>query len=409
MDPAASLDELRRGLAHRSLPRPGRRLALAGGAVAFVAMAAALPLAAIAHHFSHALPIFLASAPFAAVGCLVAYRQPRNSVGWLMLAMGTGTLVGLAAVAYSLLRYQFGHPGLPLGPVAAFVTPLFWASLLLLLPLPLLLFPEGKLTRPWRWVMRSYVVVAAMWVLTLLYLDIDGLVRPLNVDSSGSFALVNHPPAGWAKILTEDLVTFAYAVLALAGVGRQVFAFRGSTGEYRQQLKWLLGAGTVSFLGLFTALVAGSSPTGVVVADIGLVAIAALPIAFGIAILKYRLYDIDRLISRTISYTIVTGLLVALFTGLVLVSTRALPFSSPVGVAGATLAAAALFSPLRRRTQRVVDRRFNRRRYDAEATVAAFTEQLRNAIDPDAIRSELLRAASLALEPSRTSLWVRRD
>ncbi len=123
--------------------------------------------------------------------------------------------------------------------------------------------------------------------------------------------------------------------------------------------------------------------------------------------MKYRLYEIDRLISRTISYAIVTGVLVGTFLGIVLLATRVLPFSSPVAVAASTLAAAALFNPLRRRVQRVVDRRFNRARYDTEAIVAAFALRLREAVDLDTVHSELLAAVTGAIHPSQTSLWIK--
>jgi len=394
-----------------SLLRPVPRIALTIGAAAFLVDATAIPLAALAHHVSDSLPIFLAATSFAAVGCLVAYRQPRNPVGWLMLALGTGSLVGLDAVAYSLLRYRLGHAGLPLGLVAVVLAPLEWVSVLLFLPLPVLLFPDGRLSRPWRRLMWCYVAFAAVWLIGLLALDVDGLVRPLNIDSGGSFVSVDTPPAGWERFGTNGLVVIVYALLAFAGVARQLLAFRGSTGERRQQLKWLLGAGAVCFLGLFAALASGSNPTGVVavVGDAGLIAIAALPVGFGVGILKFRLYDIDRIISRTISYTVVTALLAGLFAGLVLLATRALPFSSPVGVAAATLAAAALFNPLRRWTQRLVDRRFNRARYDFEATVAGFAARLRDAVDADTIRGELLDATGRTLEPSHASVWTRRD
>jgi len=125
----------------------------------------------------------------------------------------------------------------------------------------------------------------------------------------------------------------------------------------------------------------------------------------GIAILKYRLYDIDRLISRTLGYAIVTGLLVGLYAGLVLLATQGLSITSPVAVAASTLAAAALFSPLRRRVQRMVDRRFNRVRYDADQTVAAFAARLRGAVDLDAVRSDLLTVVNTAVEPAHISVW----
>jgi hypothetical protein len=145
------------------------------------------------------------------------------------------------------------------------------------------------------------------------------------------------------------------------------------------------------------------------VGSVGIVAVLALPVSIGVAILKYRLYDIDRLISRTLAYAIVTGLLVGVYAGLVLLATRVLPFSSPVAVAGSTLVAAALFTPLRRRVQRMVDRRFNRARYDAEVTVAAYSARLKDAVDLGAVRADLLDVVSRSLEPAHVSVWVRED
>jgi hypothetical protein len=135
--------------------------------------------------------------------------------------------------------------------------------------------------------------------------------------------------------------------------------------------------------------------------------IAALPVSMGIAILKYRLYDIDRIISRTLAYAVVTGLLVGAYAGLVLLATRVLAFSSTIAVAASTLAAAALFNPLRRRVQRVVDRRFNRARYDADQTVAAFAARLKDAIELDSVRDDLAAVVHKALEPAHISMWIR--
>ncbi len=136
------------------------------------------------------------------------------------------------------------------------------------------------------------------------------------------------------------------------------------------------------------------------------IGLAALPVGIGVGILKYRLYDIDRIISRTLAYAIVTGLLVGVYAGLVLLATRVLPLSSPVAVAASTLAAAALFSPLRRRVQRAVDRRFNRARYDADQTVAAFGARLKDAVDLDTVRDDLAGAVHQALEPAHVSVWI---
>jgi len=144
------------------------------------------------------------------------------------------------------------------------------------------------------------------------------------------------------------------------------------------------------------------------VIDVATIGIAALPASIGVAILKYRLYDIDRIISRTLGYAIVTGLLVGLYAGLVQLATRVLSFHSSVAVAASTLAAAALFNPLRRRVQLMVDRRFNRARYDADRTVAAFAARLKDAVDLDSVRDDLAGVVQDALEPVHVSVWVSR-
>ena len=145
---------------------------------------------------------------------------------------------------------------------------------------------------------------------------------------------------------------------------------------------------------------------GRVARDLAFLFLGALPVSIGVGILKYRLYEIDRIISRTLAYAIVTGLLVGVYAGLVLLATQVLRVHSTVAVAAATLAAAALFSPARRRVQRVVDRRFNRARYDADQTVAAFAARLKDAVDLDSVRTDLASVVDQALEPAHVSLWV---
>jgi hypothetical protein len=193
-----------------------------------------------------------------------------------------------------------------------------------------------------------------------------------------------------------------------AFVARQVLSWRHASGERRQQLEWLMGGAAIALVGL--ALVALGPPkdqmTGRVARDLAFLALAALPAAIGVGILKYHLYDIDRMISRTLSYTLVTGLLIGVYAGIVTLTTRVLPFSSPVGVAASTLAVAALFSPLRRRVQHAVDRRFNRARYDAEATVAVFAGRLKDAVDLDSVQDDLVGVVHKALEPPHVSVWI---
>ena len=192
----------------------------------------------------------------------------------------------------------------------------------------------------------------------------------------------------------------------------QVINYRRSTGVLRQQLKSLMVGGAVCLLAVvvFASGTAngGSSLAAQVWSQVPWIAFSALPISISIAILKYRLYEIDRLISRTLSYAILTALLAGTFIGLIALSTNTLALSGRVGVAASTLAAAALYNPLRIRIQRLVDRRFNRARYNAEATVAAFTTRLRDAVGIDAIRADLLDTVNRAVEPTHASVWIRR-
>ena len=199
----------------------------------------------------------------------------------------------------------------------------------------------------------------------------------------------------------------ALGVFWLASVVGQALSYRRSSGERRQQLKWLVGGSAVAVAGGAFGVPLSDSPSKVlqIAGGVGIFAVLALPVSMGVAILKYRLYDIDRIISRTLAYAIVTGLLVGVYAGVVALAGAA-SFSSPVEVAAATLAAAALFNPLRRRVQEVVDRRFNRARYDAEQTVAAFAARLQDTVDLDSVRDDLAGVVHQALEPAHVSLWI---
>ena len=202
----------------------------------------------------------------------------------------------------------------------------------------------------------------------------------------------------------ETAFFIAVAVFWLAAVGRQVLAWRGSTGERRQQLKWLASGAAVCGVSGIWAVATNSAIWQVLI-----LGFAALPLSIGVGILKYRLYEIDRIISRTLAYAIVTGLLIGVYAGLVLLATRVLAVQSPVAVAISTLAAAALFTPVRRRVQQIVDRRFNRARYDAERTIATFSARLTEAVDLDSVRTDLTAAVGAALEPAHMSVWLAGD
>ena len=378
----------------------------------FALLAADLPLAALAHQFTFSnveLGVAL-GLPFAAVGAVVARREPGNPIGWLLLAFAFFAALSSDAAMYSVLRYRLGHGGLPLGPLAVFLAP-SWIPIIVLLPLPIALFPDGRMPSPaWRATVRAYVAWAVLWLSLLAAWQADGLIfRPIRVDDSGQAIIINHPTGVWLLVNRATfLLLIVYVAIAVAWVGRQIGAYRRARGESRQQLKWLMGGGAVCIAGFMVAIVPGN-PTGLLwqlISSGSVMAFAALPLAIGVGILKYRLYEIDRLVSRTISYAILTATLVGVFVGMVALTTRVLPFSSPVAVAASTLAAAALFNPLRLRVQRRVDRRFNRARYDAEAIVAAFTARLQEAVDLDTVSGDLL-AAVHSVQPAHASVWIR--
>jgi hypothetical protein len=341
--------------------------------------------------------------PFGVVGFVVARRQSRNPIGWILLGLTLAFLLSADGGSYANLYYHHGQRGLPLARVGAFLAA-WWIWLLLLLPLPIGLFPDGRLSRRWRGVVWAYLAVAALFVAAQTWTDATGIVaRHIQVDSQGELVSTGGGSA------VKAVFAFLYIAFCLACVGRQIVGYRHSVGEYRQQLKWLLSGGAISIVGLVLAMTINNSNVPVLraVGFVSFVSVAALPVGIGIGILRYRLYEIDRLVSRTVSYVILTGLLVGVFLGIVLLATRVLPFSSPVAVAASTLAAAALFNPLRQRTQRLVNRRFNRARYDQETIVADFRTHLRTASDLDTVRATLETTVNRSLQPSHLTIWLR--
>jgi hypothetical protein len=371
------------------------------GVLAALLLVLAVPLAIASHSLSQGIVVI----PFGAVGYVIARRQPQNPIGWVLLTMTVAFLLSVDGGTYAVLYYRQGHHGLPFPRVGAFLAA-WWVWLLLLLPLPVGLFPDGKLSRRWVWVFRLYYAGCAISVAVNLWSDATGIVaRRIRVDAQGQIASTDgsaHSPASAAVVLL-------YVAFCLACVTKQVVSYRRSSGESRQQLKWLMTGGVISIVGLLLAMTIGNSNEFVprILGFAGFLGVIALPVGIGVGILKYRLFEIDRLISRTLAYAILTGLLVGVFVGIVALATDVLPFSSPVGVAASTLAAAALFNPLRIRVQRLVDRRFNRARYDAEAIAAAFTLRLRDAVDLDTVRRELLAAVDGAVQPTHASVWIR--
>jgi hypothetical protein len=382
-------------------------LAAAGSLTVLLAVAAA-PLAAAGHQnpVTTATELLAVTLPFAAVGLFVAWRQPRNPVGWLMLCFGLGFLLSIEAGSYDLADYRFGR-GLPLGSVSLLLY-LLWEPALVLVPMAVLLFPDGRLpSARWRWVLRVYLAVGLVLLAILVLKSADALAHhQTRVDGSGQLVVFDRT-SGYGG---AAFIIVAYAVLLtvwVAAMGRQLLAWRHSYGERREQFKWLASGAVACFAALLVSVLLNSARGWWhAVDDVAIIGSAALPVAIGVGILKYRLYDIDRIISRTLAYVIVTGLLVGVYAGLVLLATEVLSLHSTVAVAASTLAAAALFYPLRRRVQQVVDRRFNRARYDADQTIAAFAARLKNTVDPSSVRENLVTVVDRALEPAHVSVWV---
>ena len=386
---------------------PALRIVLLGGlaALSFVAM---IPLMLMAHQLFNGLVALVIGVPCAVVGVLVARRQPRNPIGWLLLVIAVCLFLSTDGPDYAFLGYRLGHH-LPLGPVGLALGQL-WVPSLLLLFVVILLFPEGRLSsRFWRWTLWVYCAIYAVLLAATAVATAGALAaHPIRVDSSGGLSAVD-TAVGWYKAV-QGPAGLMLAVLSLCFIGRQVLSWRRSSSDRRQQLKWLAsgGAFTLVCAGLSVSLGSSGITLLSLVGGLSWFGWAALPVSIGVAILRYRLYDIDRIISRTLAYAIVTGLLVGVYAGLVLLATQALPvsLSTPVAVAGATLVAAALFNPVRWRVQRLVDRRFNRARYNAGNTVAVFAARLQDAVDLDAVQDELAGVVHQALEPAHVSLWV---
>jgi hypothetical protein len=355
------------------------------------------------------LALLLAFTAFMVVGAVIVARRPGNVIGWLFSAIGLLTATGTLAVEYAEYAYVTRPGSLP-GPLLAAWYQWWWLPLFaLILVFTPLLFPTGRLLSA-RW--RPVAVAAA--VATALF-AVGGALEPTLKLQNENYTV--HNPIGLTVVPDEEagrLFAVLFGVLAFCAVAALVslvLRFRRSRGVERQQLKWFTYA--VALAILFQLVTAPLPERTSTVHDVlfGLT-VAFIPIAAGIAVLRYRLYDIDRLINRTLVYGLLTAILGLGYTATVLVLGEL--FGGIGGeppswaVAGVTLAVAALFQPARRRIQAVVDRRFNRRKYHAARTVEAFSARLRDEVDLDALSAELLAVVDQTMQPTTASLWLRR-
>jgi hypothetical protein len=350
-------------------------------------------------------------AAFATVGAVVAARQPRNAVGWLCLAVGFLGSVYALAVLYAEYVFVTRPESLPGGLVMAWLSlwlSYIWGLTVTFLPL---LFPTGRLPTPrWRPVAWAAAVV-------LLATCVVAAITPGPMDEQQQWPRnpLGIESAAASLQRTEQPLTLCLVAVLMLCAASILVRFRRAQGIERQQLKWFSYAialfALVFVAYLVTTLLWGewlSNTASDVVFAIGY---GLLPVSTGIAILRYRLYDIDRIINRSLVYGLLTALLGSSYIGVILLCGDlfgGITDDPPSWViAGATLAVAALFQPARRRIQRLVDRRFNRRRYDAVRTVDAFTVRLRDQVDLDTLTTELLTVVDQTIEPTTSSLWLR--
>ena len=357
----------------------------------------------------------LAVIVYAGVGRLVAGRVPRNAIGWLLGLMGLSLGASVLAEQYALYGLATAPGSLPAARLTGWAADSLASLTVTLLFFVILLFPDGRLPSPrWRPAFWAVWVVVAGALAQQLQVGIvtGGLTNAFaaaKVTYPNPLGLL--PSHGWFSVVLAGVFIFS-VITALAVVAAAFARRRSASAERRQQIAWL---GYVVLMTVLWALVlavismatnGNSGPAGTLSWILtALTALVGVPLACAVAVLKYRLYEIDRIISRTLAYAIVTGLLVGVYAGLVLLATRVLSVTSPVAVAASTLAAAALFTPLRSRVQKTVDRRFNRTRYDADQTVTAFAARLQDAVDPDAVRADLLGVVQRSLEPVHVSVW----
>ena len=340
------------------------------------------------------------------IGWLIASRRRENRVGWMLLAIGFFYALTQFSSTYAAYGLVADPGSLPLADVMSWLTVLTWVPAFMLFILLLLVFPDGRPPsarwQPIVWIAGVALVVMLVPGAIAFWPYRGSLLLATDVSTPAS----DTAPAIAGLLLGVGLILGL--VVATAGAAALVVRFRRSVGTEHQQIKWFASAAVAEVAAIFvTTLVVLPPPFDAVVA---VVVAPLIPIAVGIAILRYRLYDIDRIMSRTVSYGAVTGILAVVFVGTILVSQTVLAsfFSgNSVAVAASTLVVAALFQPLRRRVQSVVDRRFNRSRYDAERTVAAFGAGLRDEVGLEDIEAAIRAVMTRTVAPSAIGVWTR--
>jgi hypothetical protein len=356
--------------------------------------------------------------PYAIVGMLLAVRRPETSIGWLLMVLAWLMVATIGIpIAATPSAFEDGTVD-PLTAGLAVVQSSAGLGLFYGLAVLAIVFPSGRLpTGRWGAIARIGLIVGmaalvAAYIMPVISVSFDGSTSGIGVPNP--IAVLPELPV-W-QVVTPDTTFIPLVVLLIAAVVSLFVRFRQAVGVERQQLRWLTAVLGLLIVGVLGGLAVGGlfpalAETGII--WIGpIVSIPLIPIAIGIAVLRYRLYEIDRIISRTIGWGLTTGSVAAVF-GLLIVGLQALlepvTNASTLVVAGSTLVAAALFMPLHRRLQAAVDRRFNRSRVDAQRVVDTFAERLRDRVDLAAVESDIAVTLREALRPGSVTVWVRED
>jgi hypothetical protein len=369
----------------------------AAGLAVTLAVVRPLTVAVLAEGAARALTYPLG---YATVGLVLALQRPTNPIGWLYAAAGLVWSLSTPGDAWLGLLVSEHRP-LPLAAqVAAVYGEFNWAPATVLgVTLPALLVPGGRLrSRRWRPVAATAMLAAALVV-------VGAGLAPARLEDlpiANPFGLAG--PAGATATMMAATGTILWVATMITSLTCLALRFRSSVGVERQQLRWVAAGAAAVVAGL---LAGAAVPQDTVLSSVLYSSVLCIPLAVAVAVLRYRLWDLDRLVSRTVTYAIVTALLVVPYLLIVPAAGRLAQGSGSLAVAAATLAAAAAFAPLRRRVQDLVDRRFNRARYDAARTAERFAAHLRDQVDLDALRAELLAVVDQTMQPVGTSLWLR--
>jgi hypothetical protein len=345
---------------------------------------------------------------FPLVGALVAARRPENPVGWVMLVVGVGGALTLASGVYGYAALV-SRPSLPGEDWSYWVSSWVWtAAFVPLVTILLPIFPQGTLpSRRWR------IVVGAAVVALVTIMVTGALVDPIETAILPGRKVPNPLGIGWGPAAAVQSGAYmACLVLMVVCVVGLVRRYRASRGVLRLQLTWFTYAFAVALAFLILNFVASGpnreTTAGIVAGVLASVGFGFVAVGVGVAVMRYRLYDIGRVVNRTIVYALLTAVLVGVYAAIVVgIGTAIGRRSSPVLIAGATLVVAALAGPARRGIQSLIDRRFNRRKYDAERTLAEFGTRLRDEVDVEELRRLLGQTADQTLQPERVRVWIR--